>query len=284
MKIDRRNFLKSFGGLTIASCAGGGGLSFLGYQYGRHIEPGRLVVEQLQIPVKNLKSGLEGFKIVQLSDIHLHPYTQISFVQKVVRLANTLQPDLVVLTGDYVLRQAESIFELAPVLASLEARYGVYTILGNHDLWTNQEAVRQGLKEAGLPLLYNEGFVLDIGRERIYLAGVDDGWSGKPDLKAALSNLPGNIPTILLAHEPDLADEFSLDGRVSVQLSGHTHGGQVRLPGIGAPILPTLGKKYDQGLYQVNGMWLYTTRGIGMTVPIRLNCPPEITEITLVGA
>jgi len=96
--------------------------------------------------------------------------------------------------------------------------------------------------------------------------------------------MPAETTTILLAHEPDLADRFARDGRVSVQLSGHSHGGQVRLPGIGAVILPYLGRKYDLGLYQVNGMWLYTNRGIGnVAEPVRLNCPPEITEITLVG-
>jgi predicted MPP superfamily phosphohydrolase len=161
---------------------------------------------------------------------------------------------------------------------------GIFTIFGNHDLWTNREAVQAGLAEAGLPLLYNEGISLSVGRGMLYLAGVDDGWSGQPDLEAALANRPKEALTILLAHEPDLADTFSLDGRVSLQLSGHSHGGQVRLPGLGALILPNMGKKYDQGLYKVNQTWLYTNRGIGLTLPIRLNCPPEITEITLVRA
>ncbi len=255
-----------------------------GYEYGKQIETKWLVVEQVQIPLKNLKPALEGFKIVQISDIHLHPHTQIDFVQKAVTMANARQPDLIVLTGDYVLQSADSIFELAPVLASLNAKYGVFTILGNHDLWTNAAVVRTGLAEVGFPLLHNEGVALDIGRETIYLAGVDDGWSGRPDLKAALDKAPADALTILLAHEPDLADTFSLDGRVSLQLSGHSHGGQVRLPGLGAPILPYLGQKYDQGLYKVNDMWLYTNRGIGLLLPIRINCPPEITEIILVGA
>jgi predicted MPP superfamily phosphohydrolase len=280
MKISRRDLLKTIGKVAVGSCIAVVG----GYEYGKHIEAKSLVVEQVRIPLKNLKPALEGFKIVQMSDIHLHPYVQIDFVQKAVAMANALQPDLIVLTGDYVLQGADSIFELAPVLASLEARYGVFTILGNHDLWTNAKVVRAGLAEARLPVLHNEGVALGIGRETIYLAGLDDGWSGQPDLKAALDNLPANVPTILLAHEPDLADVFSLDSRVSLQLSGHSHGGQVRLPGVGAPVLPSLGQKYDQGLYKVKDMWLYTSRGIGLIVPIRLNCPPEITEITLVRA
>jgi predicted MPP superfamily phosphohydrolase len=280
MKINRRTFLKSVGVLALSSCAGLVG----GYQYARHIETHRLVIEQVEIPFSKIPPALEGLKIVLLSDFHLHPYTQIDFVQQTVVTANALEPDLIVLTGDYVLKQAESIFELGPVLASLNARYGVFTILGNHDLWTNRQVVRQGLVEAGLPVLHNEGLSLAIGRERLYLAGVDDGWSGQPDLTAALAKRPSDIFTILLAHEPDLADRFAQDGRVALQLSGHSHGGQVRLPGLGAPVLPFLGRKYDQGHYKVKEMQLYTTRGIGLTVPIRLNCPPEITALRLVRA
>ena len=106
-----------------------------------------------------------------------------------------------------------------------------------------------------------------------------------PDLSKALEKRPGNVPTLLLVHEPDFADAFSADGTVSLQLSGHTHGGQIRLPGIGALVLPRHGQKYDQGLYRVKDMWVYTTRGIGVIgPPVRLNCRPEITEITLVRA
>lgn len=255
-----------------------------GYEYGKQVEAKRLGVERIQIPLKHLKTALEGFRIVQLSDFHLHPYTQLDFIREAVTLANSLHPDLIVLTGDYVLQTADSIFDLAPVLASLNAKYGIFTILGNHDLWSNVEIVRRGLDQERLPLLHNEGVTLDIGGATIYLAGVDDGWSGHPDLNMAMDKFPAHTLAILLAHEPDLADIFSLDQRVSLQLSGHSHGGQVRLPVIGAPILPHLGQKYDQGLYRVNEMWLYTNRGIGLITPVRINCPPEITEITLVRA
>jgi predicted MPP superfamily phosphohydrolase len=281
MKISRRNFLKALGQVTLGSVVAGAA----GYGYSTQIEPGWLAVEQIRVPVKQLKPALEGFKIVQMSDIHLHPYTQLEFVQKAIAKANELRPDLVVLTGDYVLESADSIYELAPALAGLNPKYGIFTILGNHDLWTNEEVVRTGLQQAGLPVLINEGLALGVGSELLYLAGLDDGWSGQLDLSAALAKLPADVPVILLAHEPDLADNFARDGRISLQLSGHSHGGQVRLPGIGAPILPYLGRKYDQGLYRVRDMWVYTTRGIGLgPVPTRFNCPPEITEITLVGA
>lgn len=278
MKMTRRSFLKTCGQII----AGGGLAVFGGYEYATRLEPEWLVVEHIQVPLRNLKPALEGFKIVHMSDIHLHPHTQIDFVQLAVAMTNDLNPDLIVLTGDYVLQGPDSIFELAPALASLNARHGLFTIFGNHDLWTNREIIHTGLKEARIPILNNRGISLNVGGELIYLAGIDDIWSGRPDMPAALEQAPPNTPIILLAHEPDFADTASLDGRIALQLSGHSHGGQVRLPGIGAPILPPLGRKYDQGLYKINDMWLYTTRGVGLgRIPIRINCPPEIAEITL---
>ena len=278
MKMSRRSFLKACGQII----AGGGLAAFGGYQYATRLEPEWLAVEHVQVPLKNLKPALEGFKIVHMSDLHLHPHTQIDFIRKAVAMANDLNPDLVVLTGDYVLRAADSIFELAPALASLNARHGLFTVLGNHDLWTNRKIINVGFKKAGIPILNNRGISLNVGGELLYLAGLDDIWSGQPDMQAALDQAPPDAPIILLVHEPDFADTTSLDGRIALQLSGHSHGGQIRLPGIGAPILPSLGRKYDQGLYKINDMWLYTTRGVGVgRIPIRINCSPEITEITL---
>ncbi len=280
MPLNRRSFLKLVGA-TIATY---GLVGVGGYYYSTQLEPYRLIVEPVQVPIAKLKPGLEGFRLVQLSDIHLHPYTQIALVQEAVTVVNTLRPDLIVLTGDYVLQGAESIFELAPVLASLNAKYGVFAVLGNHDLWTDAAVVRAGLVQAGIPVLWNQGLTLGIGQATIYLAGLDDVWSGQPDLKSALAGTTPDVPTILLAHEPDFADLTALDGRVDLQLSGHSHGGQVRLPGLGAPVLPYLGQKYDQGLRCVNQVWVYTNRGLGVIPPpVRLNCPPEITEITLIG-
>ncbi len=278
--MNRRQFLKACVQVTATYAVAGVGL----YQYGKHLEAEWLTVERVQIPLKNLKPALEGFKIVQMSDIHLHPHTQIGFVKEAVALANSLEPDIIVLTGDYVTDKADSIFELAPVLASLNAKYGVFSVLGNHEIWTNPAVIRASLEQEGLSVLVNEGLALDVGRESIYLAGLDDFWSGQPDLNAALAKLPPGVPTILLVHEPDSADTFAPDGRVSLQLSGHSHGGQVRLPGLGPIILPPYAQKYDQGLYNVEGMWVYTNRGIGSgSVTHRVNCPPEVSEITLVG-
>lgn len=280
MKINRRQFLKACLRVTTAGAVAGTGL----YQYGKRIEPARPVVERVQIPLKNLKSALEGFKIVQVSDIHIDSFTRIEVVQAAAALANSLKPDLIALTGDYITRQAEAITDLAPIATALEAKYGIFAILGNHELWTNPGFAQERLAGAGFEVLVNRGVTLAVGQEIIYVAGVDDCWSGRPDLSAALTKLPPGIPAILLAHEPDVADTFAADGRVALQLSGHSHGGQVRLPGRGAFILPPYGRKYDQGLYKVKDMWLYTNRGLGLgPVPFRINCAPEITEITLVG-
>jgi predicted MPP superfamily phosphohydrolase len=281
MKLSRRNFLKTIG----LAAVGGALLSGGGYAYVTQVEPGWLVVEQIQVPIQNLEPALEGFKIVHMSDLHLHPYIQLPFVQEAVAMANQLNPDLVALTGDYVLESPDSIFELAPALAGLNPKYGIFATLGNHDHWTNATVVGEGLARAGIKVLHNEHITLDVHGTPLALAGVDDIWSGQPDLKTALAGVPAGSPTVLLAHEPDFADLSAEDGRVALQLSGHSHGGQVRLPGLGALILPYLGQKYDMGLNQVKRMWIYTTRGVGLIgPPIRLNCPPEITEITLVRA
>ncbi len=278
MKISRRKFLKLSTGAVAGSV-----IAATGYLYAND-ESGQPVIERVQIPIKNLKPALEGFRIVLLSDFHLYPFTKLEVIQRAFALTTSLKPDLILLGGDYVTREAEAIFELVPVLSSLNAKHGVLTIIGNHDIWTDLTAIKTGLQEARIPVLNNQGFTLSAHGARLYLAGLDDGWSGRPDLQAALADWPGDIPIIVAAHEPDLADEISLDGRVSLQLSGHSHGGQIRLPGIGAIILPYLGRKYDLGLYKVKGMWLYTNRGIGMvTEPVRFNCPPEVTEITLLG-
>jgi predicted MPP superfamily phosphohydrolase len=281
IKMNRRQFLKVFGQVAAGYALGGTGL----FQYGKHVEAQHLSIERVQIPIENLKPALEGLKIVHMSDIHLHPFTQIGFVRKAVALANSLQPDIIALTGDYVTSKAESILELAPALASLRSRYGVFASLGNHEIWTNPTLIQAALEQAGLTVLVNEGVSLHIDGATLYLAGLDDLWDGKPDLDAALVGSPPGAPVVLLAHEPDFADDITLDGRVSLQLSGHSHGGQVRLPGFGAFILAPHSEKYDQGLYNVDGMWVYTTRGIGLGgVSCRVNCPPEVTEITLLSA
>ena len=260
----------------------GSSVPLLGCIYASRIETEWVQVQRVQIPLRMAGAYLEGFKIALLSDFHLYPTTRIELIERAVEMANQLKPDLVALGGDYVQGSVDAIFDLAPALARLDATYGVFCILGNHDHWKGDEVVEQGLRESGLHLLRNEGLTLSVGRKTVYLAGLDDGWMGRQDLERGLEKQPPGVPTILLMHEPDFVDSFVGRGRIDLQLSGHSHGGQVRFPFIGSPFLPPYGRKYDKGLYRVANTWLYTTVGLGVTAPVRFNCPPEVTEITLV--
>lgn len=257
---------------------------FFVYQYALRIEPNWLTIEYVKVPVQHLPTDLDGFKIVQLSDLHYYPYTPLSLIQEAVERTNRLKPDIVVLTGDYIDRKAEPVLELVPILAKLNAQYGVFAILGNHD---HSKMVKTAFEEeTSISLLINQGINLAIGQAHLYLAGLAPGSKG--NLSLALEHHSPKVPILLLVHEPDLVDIYAQDSRITLQLSGHTHGGQVRIPFFGALVLPYSGEKYDHGLYQINHTWLYSTRGIGVIgppfgPPVRFNCPPEITVITLKG-
>lgn len=242
------------------------------------------VVERINIPIRNLAPSLAGFCIVQISDIHMWPIVNIHLVRKSVKIINTLQPDLIVITGDFVTRFIRAIYPLAPELGKLQAHHGVFASLGNHDLWVNAEVITHALKTCGVGVLINQGVPIYANGALIWLAGIDDAIAGNPDLNTALNGIPADCPVVLLGHEPDPADEVSLDGRVDLMLTGHSHGGQIRLPLIGSPFKAHQAQKYDRGLYNVKDMWLYVNRGLGVitSVPLRLNCPPEISAFTLI--
>ena len=277
--ITRRAFLKLSAAVTFTALGGTMTYAWLGN------EVNSLTVERVQIPVPKLPTSLEGFRIVQISDIHYYPFTTLDLVDRAVQMANQLNPDLIVLTGDFVWHEVDAIFELAPSLAKLNAKYGVYAGLGNHDIWTDVKVITRAIEQEKLPLLVNQGVPISVEKSTLYLASLDDGWSGKPDLEAAMVNWSEDAITVLLMHEPDLAPRYAVDKRIKLQLSGHSHGGQVRLPFFGPLVLPYLSWKYPMGLYNINGMWLYTNRGLGTTnAPLRVNCAPEITELTLVSA
>ncbi len=243
-----------------------------------------LVEEFVEIPVKNLPPSLEGFTIVQLTDMHLRPYTQLEHIERAVEKTNALKPDLVVLTGDYVWHDEEDILDLVPALAKLNARHGIFAVMGNHDIKTDPILIEETFRKHGIPVLRNQGLDIQQGNGVMHLAGIDDGWLGQPDIQTTLAGLRGDKPVLLLAHEPDMLDWYADDTRISLQLSGHTHGGQVQLKPGKPFIRPHLGRKYVQGLYRVNESWVYTSRGIGSTgLPIRRNCAPEITHVTLVA-
>lgn len=277
-RVTRRQFLKAALAATAATgvlAAGGAGLAAVA-------TPHLVDVERVQIALRGLSPAADGVRIVQLSDFHLYPFTKLPQIERAVTLANRLDPDVVVLTGDFVLESAESIFDLAPALAALNPRFDLFAVHGNHDHWTDHRIVEAGLAASGIRLLKNERVTLGNG---LTIAGLDDPWSGWPDLSGALDGVAVTDTVVLLAHEPDFIDRFAADPRVGLMLSGHTHGGQVNLPLVGPPYLPRFGRKYLRGHYRVRDAQLYVNRGIGVTAGnLRLGAVPEVTEITLVRA
>ncbi len=238
-------------------------------------------IERVRIP-PDADQPHPTITVAQLSDLHIAGRSDLPALARAVESVNALAPDVIALTGDYVWRKASALSLAIPLLAQLQAPLGVYAVLGNHDLWTDRDTVTSSLQEAGVQVLVNEGLPLAQGGASLYLAGLDDGMAGQPDLDRALARHDGRTPVVLLFHEPDLGHEAVSQGRVWLHLAGHSHGGQVRLRGRGALILPPHAHRYDMGLYRVGPGWLYVNRGLGTTsVPVRLNCPPEITRLQL---
>lgn len=252
-------------------------------------EPEHPVAQNVTIRLSRLPEAFHGFRIAQLSDIHFGPYMDQERLERSVRLAQAFQPELVVLTGDFVshpLHQHDGPegARNAEPCADVFARWnGVpfLAVLGNHDHWNNADMVAGALAERGIRVLRNQAWPMEKDGQRTWVAGIDDVLEGKADLTRSIAGIPRDEATILLAHEPDFADHAT-KFPVDLQLSGHSHGGQVRLPGIGPIVLPDMAQKYHTGLNRVGRLQVYTTRGVGViNPPVRLNCPPEVTLITL---
>jgi predicted MPP superfamily phosphohydrolase len=176
---------------------------------------------------------------------------------------------------------ANSAEPCARMLRELKPPMGMFAVLGNHDVNSDHRWITEIIEANGIPVLRNRSVPIEKGIARFWLAGVDDVLEGKPDLDLTLRSVPPEETVILLAHEPDFADQAARHP-VDLQLSGHSHGGQIWLPGIGAPWLPPLGREYPRGLRKVGGLTLYTNIGLGtIRLPVRLNCPPEITMLRL---
>jgi hypothetical protein len=255
----------------------------LGMGYAVAIEPHWLQIERVEVTLSRLPAEFTGYRIVQLSDLHLYRYNSPDKIRRAVDLALGLNPDLIVLTGDYVssLRDGEA-GALERELSRLSAPDGVFAVLGNHDWWTDNEMVAAALQRANVILLRNENVAILRGKGVLYLAGVDDIWEHKDNLPQALLGIPVEAGVILLAHEPDFAETAATDRRILLQLSGHTHGGQVRFPGMEAFAKPRWGRLYTNGLYAVGNMHLYVTRGVGVIFPpLRFFCRPEVTQLRL---
>jgi predicted MPP superfamily phosphohydrolase len=279
--ITRRAFLAG------ASAAGIGLAAYSG-THARH----EFEITHLTVPIRNLPDGFLNFKIVQISDIHLEEFTEAFFLERIVAQVNALNPDLVLITGDYVSRGPMELSVAykaagvcAEILSTIKAqRFG---ILGNHDVVVGASHVIPPLEAHGTPILVDSYHALERGRDLLWLCGTDDAGTGTPDLAMTIPAHP-KAPVLLMCHEPDYVDQVTKHPRfplIDLMLSGHTHGGQIRLPIIGPLILPPMGQKYIQGTFHFDHMQLYVNRGIGTVgLPFRLNCPAEITHLTLVRA
>jgi uncharacterized protein len=235
----------------------------------------------VSMPLPHLAPAFSGYRVVQLSDIHADRWMTTDRIAKIVGQVNQLKPDLVVLTGDFVTHSAE---EFSPNLAALSQLNPVdktLAVMGNHDAWTNSTIVQSALEAAGVQVLNNQVAALQRKSAQLFIAGVNDVWAKRDRLDQVLAALPSEGAAILLAHEPDFAEQSAATGRFDLELSGHSHGGQVKLPFV-KRIVPPLAYNYPIGQYKVGNMIQYTNRGVGMSgLPLRFNCRPEITVFTL---
>jgi predicted MPP superfamily phosphohydrolase len=284
--VTRRKFLQTGAAAVATGAVAVGADSTL-------FEPLQPKLVKVEVPLSRLPTALDGLTIAQLSDFHYDDYLGKIPIRRAVEMVNQLQPHLVVLTGDFVTisvlssylhnaKQAADVIEpCAGLLSLMRSPLGVFTVLGNHDSDSDPERIVETLHAHGITALRNRSIPLQPNGGRMWLAGVEDVLVGKPDLDVTLRRIPRSEPVVLLAHEPDFADEVARRP-VDLQLSGHSHGGQIRFPLIGALYYPELARKYPRGLRQVGPLTLYTNVGLGtIRIPARLDCPPEVTLFTL---
>jgi len=242
-------------------------------------EASSLSLERVEIDLHRLPKKLDGFKIIHLSDIHHSPFTNLEHIERVVKVANRLKPDIFLLTGDYVSHEKKYIAPVAKVLGGLVSKFGTYACLGNHDHWTDPDLVVKKFRDAGIKMLVNEGFRFEARDASFWMCGVDDHMVGKTDLAAALKGAFPDEMKLLLAHNPLIFRQAARFG-VDLTLSGHTHGGQVKVRDPEKRLLPR--RKLSSGLHKRKDSQIYITRGIGTVVlPIRYQCPPEISLLVL---
>ncbi|MEP7076581.1 MAG: metallophosphoesterase [Acidobacteriota bacterium] len=242
-------------------------------------EANSLSLERVEIRLDRLAKQLDGFKIIHLSDTHHSPFTPLEHIARAVKVANRLKPDMFLLTGDYVSHEDKYIAPVAEVLSDLSAEFGTYACLGNHDHWTNADLLTHLFRGEGINLLINEGLRIEARGASFWLAGVDDHMVGKTDVAASLKGSYPDELKILLAHNPIIFRQAVRAG-IDLTLSGHTHGGQVKIRDDEKRILRR--RKLTAGLHQRKESQIYITRGIGTVVlPVRYQCPPEISLLEL---
>jgi predicted MPP superfamily phosphohydrolase len=274
-ELTRREFLR--GAVTVPLVAVAAGSAYASF-----VEPGNYEVTLTDVWLEGLPESFDGFRIAQISDVHHSRLVSIEDVGRVVELAQGAGADLIALTGDYTTAYRRYIEPCAEALGGLSAAEGVWAVLGNHDHYTDPQLTARALERAHISVLNNANTVLRRGGDALQLAGIDDwSWNGT-DWPRALYGLDRKLPTVLLSHQPRVLDVAEAE-KVSLILSGHTHGGQLSLPFIGAPArFGVEDFKYLRGLYARNGTQLYVSRGTGVIgLPLRFGVRPEIAVIRL---
>ncbi|MBO8178718.1 metallophosphoesterase [Aeribacillus pallidus] len=282
--MNRRTFLKKIVGSLFGVIATG----FGGYYYGKYIEPFRLQINHIEIAHPLIPKGFNGCRLVQFSDTHLGFHYDLPQFKKHIQTINSLQPDVILFTGDLMDRPNQYPFteQVVHSLQQLEATFGKFAIYGNHDHGGyGTEIYRQMMNQSGFVLLKNESYNLQIlDGSSIEIIGIDDAMLGSPNITQAIHSLPQDRFKILLSHAPDVADQI-VNFPIHLQISGHSHGGQVQIPYFGPLVTPPLAEKYLEGKYTIDGehsLILYVNRGLGTTrLPFRLFSVPEITVFTL---
>lgn len=299
--LTRRAFLTDLGlGCAVAGVAGSGVAGTL-------VTPWSIRVRRFEVPMADLPASLDGLRIVQLTDTHLGPRIPESHVAHAVQVAIEQRPDLVVLTGDYVNNNSDGLAERAaalfePLVASGGATCGVVGVLGNHDHYADGPRVARAMRAVGVHMIDNDRVYLDAASRRLVdappetglcIAGLGDLYEDEVNIRRALRDTPSDMPCVLLSHNPDVAEDIWYEPpytsavgtteRVDLMLAGHTHGGQVRLPLVGAPIVMSRhGSKYARGLVHAPGCTVIVSAGIGMSIlPVRFGVPPEVVCVTL---
>lgn len=263
----RREFLTRSLALGALIGLGGDAIAF---------EPRYPVLTSYDVALPNLPGELDGFRIVQLSDIHRRRITPDSVIRRAVELANSTNADVAALTGDFVGKDLDDIDPCFEMLSELRTRLGSYAILGNHDHWLDADVVSRSIVSHGITLLNNANAKI---AENLYFVGIDDEWAGEPDVETAMLGLEEKVCCVMLSHIPEAIDLF--EGHSGLVLSGHTHGGQVKLPSLRwvPDANPT---RYVEGWYRKDRMLMYVSRGVGMSIlPLRFRCRPEVTLFVL---
>jgi len=280
-RTSRRRFL-------LGSMAGGAGTVGASYGYMRLWESGWIEVNRHQVPVEK---PVVPFRILHVSDLHASRAVSLGFLRRALSVGLEQKPDLICVTGDFITWRYKQYPEYAKVLQTLSDAAPTFACLGNHDggVWAESkmrigtdstEQVEQLLNDANIRLLHNEHLTQTINGTEWSLVGLGDLWNGECDPKKAFANLPSARPRLVLSHNPDSKD-LMMDRPWDVMLCGHTHGGQIYLPGLGAPLAPVKNKKFVRGLHQLDGRWLHVTKGVGNLHGVRLNCRPEVSLLDI---